>query len=42
MKKLILKRQELDQVHKQRKARGKKRLKKLLNNKGEKAVLKIG
>jgi hypothetical protein len=29
MKKLILKRQELDKIHKQRKARGKKRLKNL-------------
>ena len=33
MKKLILKRQELDKIHKQRKARVKKRLKKLLSNK---------
>ena len=33
MKKLILKRQELDKIHKQRKARGKKRLKKLPSNK---------
>ncbi len=30
MKKLILKRKELDIIHKQRKARGKARLKKLL------------
>jgi|TARA_B110000305_G_C18914941_1_gene392419 hypothetical protein len=30
MKKLILKRKELDKTHKQRKARGKVRLKKLL------------
>lgn len=29
MKKLIFKRQELDKIHKQRKARGKKRLKNL-------------
>jgi len=33
MKKLILKRKELDTIHKQRKARGKARLKKLLKKK---------